>query len=132
MTFVLDACAIIALLRNEAGAETAERLLLEQKCMAHAVNLCELYYDFLRAEGENVAIEAINDLEKFGLIFREDMDLEFWKEAGSYKATIKRVSLADCFAITLANREQAILVTSDHHEFDRISKQGICQVMFIR
>ena len=86
----------------------------------------------VRAEGENIALEAINDLEKSGLIFREDMDLEFWKEAGSYKATIKRVSLADCFAIALANREQAILVTSDHHEFDYISEQEICQIMFIR
>ena len=132
MTFVLDACAIIALLRNEAGSETVERLLLEQKCIAHAVNLCEVYYDFLRAERENVALEAISDLEKFGLIFREDMDMEFWKEVGSYKATIKRVSLADCFAIALANREQAVIVTSDHHEFDYISEQGICQVMFIR
>mgnify|MGYP001616994244 CR=1 FL=1 len=45
MTFVLDACAIIALLRNEAGAEITDRLLLEQTCMAHAVNLCEVYYD---------------------------------------------------------------------------------------
>lgn len=77
MTFVLDACVIIALLRNEAGSETAERLLLEHKCMAHAVNLCEVYYDFLRAEGESVALDAISDLEKSGLIFREDMDLEF-------------------------------------------------------
>ncbi len=67
MTFVLDACAIIALLRNEAGSEIAERLLLEQECMVHAVNLCEVYYDFLRAEGESVAFEAINDLEKSGL-----------------------------------------------------------------
>jgi PIN domain nuclease of toxin-antitoxin system len=55
MTFVLDACAIIALLRNEAGAEITDRLLLEQTCMAHAVNLCEVYYDFLKAENENVA-----------------------------------------------------------------------------
>jgi PIN domain nuclease of toxin-antitoxin system len=132
MTFVLDACAIIALLKNESGAEIVDRLLLEQTCMAHSVNLCEVYYDFLKAENENVAQKAINDLEKYGLIFREDMDQEFWKEVGSYKAGIKRVSLADCFAIALANREQAVLVTSDHHEFDHISEQGICQVMFIR
>jgi PIN domain nuclease of toxin-antitoxin system len=132
MTFVLDACAIIALLKNESGAEIVDRLLLEQTCMAHSVNLCEVYYDFLKAEDENVAQKAINDLEKYGLIFREDMDQEFWKEVGSYKAGIKRVSLADCFAIALTNREQAVLVTSDHHEFDHIFEQGICQVMFIR
>jgi predicted nucleic acid-binding protein len=132
MTYVLDACAIIAMLRNEAGAEITEQLLLEQTCIAHAVNLCEVYYDFLKAENESIAREAISDLEKHGLTFREDMDQEFWQEVGSYKAGIKRVSLADCFAIALANREQAVLVTSDHHEFDYISEQAICQVMFIR
>jgi len=120
MNFVLDACAIIALLRNEPGAEITERLLLEQNCMAHAVNLCEVYYDFLKAESKDVANEAIWDIKKQGLIFREDMDSGFWQEVGSYKALIKRVSLADCFAIALANREQATLVTSDHHEFDYI------------
>jgi PIN domain nuclease of toxin-antitoxin system len=65
MTFVLDACAIIALLRNEAGAEITEQLLLEQTCIAHAVNLCEVYYDFLKAENESIAREAISDSEKY-------------------------------------------------------------------
>jgi PIN domain nuclease of toxin-antitoxin system len=63
MTYVLDACAIIAMLRNEAGAEITEQLLLEQTCIAHAVNLCEVYYDFLKAENESIAREAISDLE---------------------------------------------------------------------
>lgn len=132
MAFVLDACAIIALLRGESGSEIVESLLAEQDCMAHAVNLCEFYYDFLRVEGESVAHEAISDLKKSGLIFREDMDFQFWQEAGLYKAKIKKVSLADCFAISLANREHATLATSDHHEFDYISQQGICNIMFIR
>ena len=100
--------------------------------MAHAVNLCEVYYDFLKSESKDVANEAIWDIKKQGLIFREDMDSEFWQEVGSYKALIKKVSLADCFAIALANREQATLVTSDHHEFDYIFQHEFCRVMFIR
>ena len=43
MTYILDACAIIALLRDEPGARIVEQLLLEQNCMSHAVNLCEVY-----------------------------------------------------------------------------------------
>jgi hypothetical protein len=45
---------------------------------------------------------------------------------------MKSVSLADCFAMALANRVQAELVTSDHHEFDPIAQNGICSIQFIR
>jgi len=63
---------------------------------------------------------------------RDDMDSQFWQEAGKYKATIKKVSLADCFAMALSNRVKADLYTSDHHEFDPIAASGICSVKFIR
>jgi predicted nucleic acid-binding protein len=65
-------------------------------------------------------------------MIREDMDTAFWRQAGNYKATIHRVSLADCFAITLTNRVGGELVTSDHREFDPIAESGICHVRFIR
>ncbi len=45
MTCVLDACAVIAFLRGEEGADAVTSLLLNEDCMAHAVNLCEIYYD---------------------------------------------------------------------------------------
>lgn len=63
MIVVLDACAIIAFLRNEAGADIIEELLLEPNndCFVHAINLCEVYYDFLRVSGELVAKSAIHD-----------------------------------------------------------------------
>jgi PIN domain nuclease of toxin-antitoxin system len=49
--YVLDACAIIAFLKGEAGADVVENALLDRgsQCMAHAINLCEVYYDFHRA-----------------------------------------------------------------------------------
>ena len=44
MTFVLDACAIIAYLRDEEGADVVESALLgDDACVAHAVNVCEVY-----------------------------------------------------------------------------------------
>jgi len=134
MINVLDACAMIAYLRDEPGADVVEALLLDKNnsCVAHAVNLCEVFYDFTRAADENAALTAIADLESMGLVVREDMDRHFWQEAGKYKATIKKVSLADCFAIALTNRIQADLYTSDHHEFDPIAASDICSVKFIR
>lgn len=102
-----------------------------QPSLAHAANVCEVYYDFLRDLGEASAQEAIADLQSMGLAIREDMDQEFWRQLGSYKAA-HRVSFADCFALALANRSGDALLTSDHHEFDPLVGQGICQIDFIR
>ena len=61
MTYVLDACALIAWLRDEAGADQVEALLLDNGAtvMIHAVNLCEVYYDCLRSVGESRAEETV-------------------------------------------------------------------------
>lgn len=135
MNFVLDACSIIAFLRGETGSEYVESILIneENNCFVHAINLCEVYYDFIRAKNENIARDAINDLISIGIIIKEYMDFLFWQEAGKIKAK-NNISLADCFAIALAMREKATLITSDHHEFDPIVESGTCPVSvhFIR
>lgn len=135
MTCVLDACALIALLRSEPGSEEVRSLLADEacRCLIHAVNLCEVYYDCLRNYDEAQADQMLADLTACGLLPREDMDTVFWKKSGHLKAR-GRISLADAFAVTLAEKEQAILVTSDHHEFDPLLAAGllpIC-VRFIR
>ncbi|MDJ0542832.1 MAG: hypothetical protein PX637_00475 [Microcystis sp. M53601_WE4] len=38
----------------------------------------------------------------------------------------------DCFALTLANQEKGILLTSDRKEFEPIIPLNICQINFIR
>jgi predicted nucleic acid-binding protein len=58
------------------------------------------------------------------------MDIGFWKEAGSLKADWKRISLADCFAVTLSNRIGAELVTADRHELDPLRETT--RLLFIR
>ncbi len=125
---------MIAYLRDEPGADIVESFLLDDdcQCLAHSINLCEVYYDFMRVKNEATAHSAITDLYDVGIIAREDLDQSFWQDAGKYKAEIKRISLADCFAIALANRMNAEIVTSDHHEFDSIAKRGICAIKFIR
>ena len=60
---------MIAFLRGEAGADVVSALLLNPNhhCLAHALNLCEVYYDFYRAGGREVATEAISDLAAVGV-----------------------------------------------------------------
>jgi len=139
VTYVLDACAMVAFLRGEEGADVVAEILLNEDCMAHAVNLCEVYYDcLLRGDNESTAQELIADLKSLDLTFREDMDDQFWQMVASYKARIRKASLniplADCFVLSLAEREEATILTSDHHEFDLIFKKGFCfnDIRFIR
>jgi predicted nucleic acid-binding protein len=133
-SFVLDACALVALLRREPGAHQIEALLADPAvfCFVHAINLCELYYNFVRREGRTQAAQAVEILLAAGVHLREDLDVDFWQQVGELKADPGRLSLADCFALALSNRIGATLVTSDHHEFDRIAALALCPIFFIR
>jgi PIN domain nuclease of toxin-antitoxin system len=134
MIYVLDACAMIAYLGGEAGADVVENALLDasSQCVAHSINLCELFYVTARKGGEAVAKSAVNDLRAAGVVERSDFDETFWQEAGSFKASQVKVSLADCCAIVLTNRVGGTLLTSDHHELDPVAAAGLCNITFIR
>jgi uncharacterized protein with PIN domain len=69
MSTVFDASVLIAFLRDEPGADAVQKLLEREpgSNYAHAFNLCEVYYDFWRAAGEDAAESAINDLLAIGI-----------------------------------------------------------------
>jgi PIN domain nuclease of toxin-antitoxin system len=133
MIYVLDASAKLAYLRGEAGAVAVENALIDTggQCMAHSVNLCEVYYIVCRDDGAATAEAAISDFRALGVVERADFDEAFWKEAGSLKAK-GGISLPDCFAITLTNRVGGSLLTSDHGEMDKIAAGSTCNITFIR
>ena len=126
-SIVLDACALIALAKKEEGSAIVASFLEneENSCFAHSVNLCEVYYKAYRDTSKQEAIALVEGFLDLGVILRDDMDTEFWQDAGELKAVHKRVSLADCCAIALANRLNAELVTSDHHELDDRAEQNM-------
>ena len=93
MARVLDACALIAFLRDEPGADLVEGFLNDSaKCYVHALNFCEVYYDFWRAAGHEAAESAVADLLSLGIQERNDLDSQFWREVGRLKAVHRRVS----------------------------------------
>jgi PIN domain nuclease of toxin-antitoxin system len=111
-----------------------EGLLLDVQntCLAHAINLCEVFYDYHRASGEVDAQKAVARLLSPSVSARADFDTAFWQEAGRHKAAYRRLSLADCFCMMLAQRVTGVVVTSDHHEFDAIAPLRLCSIQFIR
>lgn len=134
MTYVIDSSAMIAFLRNEIGAGTVAAILTDSgnEVCAHVLNLCEVFYDFARSDGEAAAKSAVNELLDAGVIERSDLDVAFWQQAGNLKAIYRRVSLADCFALALTLRLGGELVTSDHHELDALAAAGVCPIKFFR
>ena len=125
---------MLALVRREPGASVVDALLADAAavCHAHAVNLCEVYYDFVRTDGATRASEVVTDLLLAGVVPRDDLDQPFWQLVGELKVNPGKLALADCFALALTLRLEARLVTSDHHEFDAVAALGLVDVLFIR
>lgn len=94
------------------------------------MNVCEVYYDFHRADGAATAEAAISAVLAAGIRIQPDLDPAFWKAAGVLKAQRRRISLADCFAVTLAARLGATLVTADRHELEPLTAEA--NLLFIR
>jgi uncharacterized protein with PIN domain len=139
MNVILDACAAIAFFRAETGAELVGNYLLDKHhdCYIHSINACEVYYDFYRTAGADGAEAIIQELMDLGVKIQNDYQNDqftdkLWKRAGTLKATIRRISLADCFALALAEDWEGTLLTSDHTEFDPIVHLSICNIQFIR
>lgn len=133
MKVILDACAIIAYLRDEKGADIVESALISEECFAHAINICEVYKDCLSRSNNYIkADQELKDLYLTGLKILEDMDENLWKDVAKLKIEVKKISYADCFALSITNRIGGVLYSSDHHEFDKIAANGKYSICFIR
>jgi predicted nucleic acid-binding protein len=132
-TYCLDACAVIAYLRAESGADILQGIIAQPRRLLamHICNLGEVYYDFLRADGAEAAQAAWASTLDLPLELRRDVDDTFIKRVGTFKVE-ERVSFADAFALALTERLQVPLVTTDHHEFDPIERKGHLQFLWLR
>jgi predicted nucleic acid-binding protein len=98
----------------------------------NALNLCEVYYDFVRAADLASAENAVQDLLLLGVEERNDMGADFWRSVGKLNAEHRRVSLADCCALALAGNLEATLLSADRHELEPLAHAAVCQIEFIR
>jgi uncharacterized protein len=134
--YVLDACALIAFLNDEEGADKVEALLAEgmdgsSGIFLHEINLLEIYYGVFRHGGESLAEQTYVRIGNLPLKFVRGLRKNVFKEAGRLKATY-RVSLADSMVLAEAMTRGVPLVTCDHHEFDIIEARNELKFSWIR
>ena len=131
-TIILDACALIAYMRNESGAEMVRRALAapKTKVLIHAVNLYEVFYDTYRQQ-PGLAHLVPEFAKKAGIQIFGRIDHRLMEEAAMLKVSF-RMSLADSIALGLSRKLKAPLLSADRHEFAAVAQAGIAEVKFIR
>ena len=109
-SFVLDASALLCLLKGEEGAERV--LMAMPRAWVSAVNLSEVYAKLADAGGSEIRIaQAIG-----GLHLRvEPFDDAQARRAGMLRTLTKSLglSLGDCACLALAQHRNALALTTD-------------------
>jgi len=134
---VLDAGVLIAWLRGEIGHEVlSERLdsaeTTGESFFVYALNLCEVFYEYSRSDDVLTAQAVLSDTASQGVVRVELLDAPLCADASQIKAAWRRVRLADCFGLALARRMDAVFVTTDRHEMERLQSAGIGRIDFLR
>ena len=134
--YILDACALIAFVKDEEGANIVEDILNEVNIgkaimYMNKLNLFEVYYGIRRAEGFHQAEVFYSMVSKLPIIIIDGISDDVFREAGRIKSLYK-MSLADSIALGEAYVMNASLVTCDHHEFDIVDENENIAFTWIR
>ena len=136
MNYVLDACALIAAIKQEDGALTVAELYEEAVngkayIIMNKVNLLEVYYGFHREHGKEYADTILKSVID-SIVEITDISIETLIEAGRIKSEYRRISLADSIALAETSNHSGHLVTADHHEMNALDKAGLVNFLWIR
>ena len=136
ITYVIDACALIAYLFDEEGSELFENLLFKSRnneieMIMHFVNLGEVYYDIVKRNDINTAQETYRDVKQLPIRFENRISDQMVYKIGELKPSY-RISYADAFAVAQAILSKAELITTDHKEFEPLERAGIAKIKWLR
>jgi predicted nucleic acid-binding protein len=118
LTYLLDACALLAYIKKEPeGGFMVKELLNRARtgeitiCMS-IINLTEVYYGLIRDMGAGMAKKIMRDVEGLPIHIIETVTRAVHREAARFKA-VYSMSLADVFLCATAQSLSAIMVTKD-------------------
>jgi len=136
IVYVLDACAMLAVLSKEQGADKVVEIYKkashgEVELIMHKLNLFEVYYTVFRGYGKESAKNFLKEVASSSILINTEISDEVFSEAGRLKTTYK-ISLADSFALAQAIVSKGLLLTSDHHEFDVVEGNEDINFAWIR
>ena len=135
--FILDACAILAFLDDEEGADVIinliERAKREEVILSmNAANLIEVYYDRIRRTGSEDADNIIRTIyEDSPVSIIEELNPAIVRGAAYFKSKGK-MSFADAILVATARCTGATLVTCDHVELEPVEHQEHIPILWLR
>ena len=134
--FILDACALLAVLAMEKGAENIRNLFQktvdkQAVLMMNKFNFLEVYYKIYKAYGKIEADNLLKTIEQMPITIKDTLTNEVFKEAGRLKSKYK-LSLADSIAVAESIVNKGSLVTADHHEIEPIEKAEKINITWFR
>jgi PIN domain nuclease of toxin-antitoxin system len=134
--YILDACAVIALLKDESGADIVDSIIIQANAGECTVsmskyNLLEVYYGFFREDGKDFAMQQIQAVKDANITIIDTLSNAIFFEAGRLKAQYQ-ISLADAIVLAHGITDNAIVISSDHHEFDIVEKSEDINFLWIR
>jgi len=134
--FILDACALLAVLAMEKGAENIRKLFQkavdnQAVLMMNKLNFLEVYYKIYKAYGKMEADNLFKTIEQMPMTIKDTLTNEVFKEAGRLKSTYK-LSLADSIAVAESIINKGSLVTADHHEIEPIETAEKINITWFR
>lgn len=129
---VLDAYAVLALLKGEAAASEV-RALLASGASLTSLGIAEVIDHLVRVVGANEEDAAL-DLAQLGLLDGLAVDAATGLAAGRLRARHYHrhrcaVSLADCAVAEVARSEARPLATADPHLLDLCHAEGIAVIV---
>ena len=118
--YILDACALVAFINDEIGADVVQNVLESAEkgnveVYMNKLNLFEVYYGIRRVEGIQQAEDFYSMSLRLPIIIIDGISDDVFREAGRIK-TNYRMSLADSIALGETSVRGASILTSDHHE----------------
>ena len=110
MNVVLDAWAIMAMLKAEPAAARVRAVIDEHEPHACSINLGEAYYSLIRSHGHGIALDRVEKVRQ--LVKVHDPDWPVTRYAAEIKAR-GGLSYDDAFCVATARSFKAPLYTGD-------------------
>ncbi len=126
---VLDAYAVLALLKGEPAASNVQQLLDATGCGLTALGVAEVVDHLVQLAGVTEEDAAL-DLAQLGLTNPDPVDADLALQAGllrarHYDRRSRAVSLADCVAVEVVRSLNSAVATADPHLLDLCRDEGI-------
>lgn len=136
MTYILDACALLALYKKEKGFDKINALLDEAltgqtKIYMHSVNLIEVHYHFCRILGKVKSDVILDAIYKMPINLIDFIDETIFSETSRLKAEYA-IPIGDAIGLATTIKLNGSFVSADHSDLEKIEKAEPVSIFWFR